>query len=110
MNNDSPIQSFLEQLSSDSPTPGGGTASAACGAMGAALVQMVCRLTIGKKKYAEVEEQVKQILAQAEQLQIECTQLMEADAASFDKVMAAYRMPRDSEEEKAARKLPSKLP
>ena len=103
MSNDSPIKSFLDQLASDSPTPGGGSASAACGAMGAALVQMVCRLTIGKKKYAEVEQQVKQILSQADQLQTECTQLMEADAASFDEVMAAYRLPRDSEEEKAAR-------
>lgn len=97
------FHTFLEQLASDAPTPGGGTASAASGAMGAALIQMVCRLTIGKKKYAEVEEAVKQILSQAEQWQAECVHLMEADANAFDEVMAAYRLPRETEAEKISR-------
>lgn len=97
----SSISVFLDELASDAPTPGGGSAAAASGAMGAALVQMVCRLTLGKKKYADVAEEVRKILSHAKQLQKELTQLMADDAASFDEVLEAYRLPRESLETEA---------
>ncbi|NDF70752.1 MAG: methenyltetrahydrofolate cyclohydrolase, partial [Betaproteobacteria bacterium] len=63
-----PVEGFLDQLASAQPTPGGGSAAAVMGAMGAALVSMVANLTVGKKKYAEVEPQVKDVLAESEKL------------------------------------------
>ena len=64
------IETFLTELASAAPTPGGGGAAAISGAMGAALVSMVCNLTIGKKKYAEVEEELKDVLARSEGLRV----------------------------------------
>lgn len=92
-------QEFLDLLASDSPTPGGGSVAAISGAMGTALVSMVCRLTIGKKKYADVEAEAKEILEKSEALRPRLTQMMADDAAAFDKVMAAFRLPRQSEQE-----------
>jgi formiminotetrahydrofolate cyclodeaminase len=97
------IQAFLDELASESPTPGGGGAAAATGAMGAALVSMVCNLTIGKEKFAAVETQMKDILAKAEALRVKLTDLMAEDVAAFDAVMAAYRLPKDTPNDKTAR-------
>ncbi len=94
---------FLDALADGSPTPGGGSAAAYAGAMGAALVAMVARLTLGKKKYADVNEQMLAILDEADVLQMRLTAAVEEDAAAFDKVMAAFRLPKGSEEEKAIR-------
>ena len=99
----SDLTDFLGELASDSPTPGGGSVAALCGALGAALNSMVANLTIGKKKYAGVEEDMKKSLSGAETLRIELTQMIDEDAAAFDKVMVALRMPKGTEEEKAAR-------
>lgn len=96
---------FLEALASDSPTPGGGSAAAYSGAMAAALAAMVARLTIGKKKYAAVEAQMKEILAQAERLRGELSQAVEEDATAFDRVMAAFKLPRETAAEQEARDL-----
>jgi formiminotetrahydrofolate cyclodeaminase len=96
------IQAFLDELASESPTPGGGGAAAATGAMGAALVSMVCNLTIGKEKFAAVETQMKDILAKAEALRVKLTDLMAEDVAAFDAVMAAYRLPNDKTARSAA--------
>ncbi len=98
-----PIQPFLNQLAGGTPTPGGGSAAAAVGAMGAALVSMVCNLTLGKEKFADVEAQIKDTLAQSEALRTELTQLIDEDAAAFNTVMAAFRLPKTTEEEKATR-------
>jgi formiminotetrahydrofolate cyclodeaminase len=98
-----PVEQFLDQLASSQPTPGGGSAAAVMGAMGAALVSMVANLTVGKKKYAEVEPQVKQVLAQSEQLRAKLTAALQEDVAAFDTVMAAYGLPKDTDEQKAAR-------
>lgn len=98
------LTGFLGELASDSPTPGGGSVAALCGAVGAALNSMVANLTIGKKKYAEVEDEMKDALAGSETLRVELSQMIDEDAAAFDRVMAALRMPKDSDEQKAARR------
>ena len=67
MSNEQPFQTFLDKLASGTPTPGGGGAAAASGAMGAALISMVCNLTIGRKKFAAVEAQMKEILTPEQQ-------------------------------------------
>jgi methenyltetrahydrofolate cyclohydrolase len=97
------IQPFLEKLAGATPTPGGGSAAAAAAAMGAALVSMVCRLTLGKEKFAGVEAQMKDSLARSEALRSELTQLITGDAEAFNAVMAAFRLPKTTHEEKAAR-------
>lgn len=97
------IQPFLDDLAGGSASPGGGSAAAAAGAMGAALASMVCRLTIGKKKYAAVETQMQEMLTRAEALRAELTRLISADAAAFDQVMAAFRLPKSTDVEKTAR-------
>jgi formiminotetrahydrofolate cyclodeaminase len=96
------IQTFLDGLASSAPTPGGGGAAAISGAMGAALLSMVCNLTIGKK-YVEVEEELKQILGQSEALRTELTGMIADDVEAFDAVMGAYGLPKVTDEEKAAR-------
>ena len=98
------LSGFLGELASDSPTPGGGSVAALCGALGAALNSMVANLTIGKKKYADVEDDMKEALAGAETLRVELTQMIDEDAAAFDKVMAALKMSKETEAEKALRK------
>ncbi|MFD1331660.1 methenyltetrahydrofolate cyclohydrolase [Methylopila musalis] len=94
---------FLDELASEAPTPGGGGAAAISGAMGAALVSMVANLTIGKPKYAEVEEQVKAVLARSEPLRAKLTDAIADDVKAFDAVMGSYGLPRGTDEEKAAR-------
>jgi len=100
---DQSIQQFLDGLASQSPTPGGGGAAAVMGAMGAALVSMVCNLTLGKTQYAAVEEEMKAALEQAENLRARLTDMIRADAEVFDQVMAAYGLPKGTDEEKQAR-------
>ncbi len=100
---DQTVERFLEELASQNATPGGGSAAAIIGGMGAALVSMVCNLTIGKKKYAEVEDEMRGLLAKAEALRGELTGMIQDDVKAFDMVMAAYGMPKESDEEKTAR-------
>ena len=100
---DTAIEPFLDQLASSAATPGGGSAAAILGGMGAALVSMVCNLTIGKKKYVEVEEDMKEVLAKAEDLRHRMTAMIQDDVRAFDTVMSAYGMPKETDEEKAAR-------
>lgn len=94
---------FADSVASSSPAPGGGTVSAAAGSLAAALAAMVCRLTIGKKKYAAVQEEMEAVLIEAETLRAKLTRLAHDDSKAFDKVMAARRLPKDSEPEIAAR-------
>ncbi|MEY2819780.1 MAG: hypothetical protein RL275_3243 [Chloroflexota bacterium] len=95
--------SFIEELAAPTPTPGGGSAAAYSGAMGAALVAMVAGVTIGKKKYAEVEAEMQAIRVVAENLRKELTQAVDDDAASFEVLMAKFKMPKDTDEQRAAR-------
>ncbi len=100
----SSLQPFFNALASGDPTPGGGAAVAAVGAMGAALVSMVCRLTLGRPEFAAGEAQLQDTLTRAEALRVELTGLVDADAAAYTTVMAAYRLPKTTDAEKAARR------
>jgi len=95
--------SIIEQLAAPTPTPGGGSAGAYAGAMGAALVAMVSGLTIGKKKYAEVEAEMQAIRVMAEKLRKELTQAADDDASSFEVLMATFKLPKDTDEQKSTR-------
>lgn len=100
---DESVQIFLNNLASKASTPGGGSAAAIMGAMGAALVSMVCNLTIGKEKYASVESEMNAVLNRSEALRERMTDMIRQDVAVFDQVMGAYGMPKDTEEQKVAR-------
>lgn len=98
------IGEWLEELSSAAPAPGGGAAAALNAATGAALVSMVCNLTIGKPKYVEHELTMTDVRSKAVELRDEAVRLAEADAEAFTAVMDAYGLPRDTDEAKAARR------
>ncbi len=100
---DKSLQVFLDELASSAPTPGGGSGAAIMGAMGAALVSMVCNLTVGKKGYEEVEDDLKDVLKQAETLRDRMTDMIRADVEVFDRLMTSYGLPKETDEEKAAR-------
>jgi len=97
------LNAVLDELASSSPAPGGGSVAALSGALGAALTSMVCNLTVGKKKYAAVEDEMKKILAQAEEMRGLFTSLIDKDTAAFNKVMEAYSLPKDTDPQKALR-------
>jgi len=100
---DQSITLFLDQLASSAPTPGGGSAAAIMGAQSAALTSMVCNLTIGKPKYAEVEADMQALLAESEALRTKLTDMIKADVDVFDKLMACYRLPKETDQQKADR-------
>src|SRR5690606_26074746 len=100
---DKTIHQFLDELASKSATPGGGSAAAIMGAMKAALGSMVCNLNIGKKNYEAVEPEMKELLAKAETLRAQLMDMVRADVEVFDKVMSAYGLPRETDEQKAVR-------
>ena len=99
----SSIATFLDDLASERPTPGGGGAAALSGAIGAALVSMVANLTIGKKNYEAVSEEFEAVNAKAQRLRAELTRAIEEDVAAFNAVMGAYGLPRATDEERARR-------
>ena len=103
MTTNSSIVTFLDDLASERPTPGGGGAAAVCGAIGAALVSMVANLTIGKKNYETVWEDLEAVNAKAEALRAELTGAVEEDVVAFNSVMGAYGLPRATGEEKVNR-------
>ena len=94
-------EDFIEELASKAPVPGGGGASAFVGAVGVALGNMVANLTIGKKKYADVEDELTILREKAYVLQKELLLLIEKDAKVFEPLAAAYKLPKETEEEKA---------
>lgn len=96
---------FLDALASSAPTPGGGGASAYCGALAAALASMVGNLTVGKKKYADVEGEMNNKLGQLEDSRKRLVNLIDEDAQAFQPVAAVYRMPRNTPEEIEARRV-----
>lgn len=95
------IKEFLQTLSSKAPVPGGGGASALAGAQGNALGQMVANLTVGKKKYAQYEEEMKALLARMEELQSQFVGLADRDEEVFAPLARCYSLPSATEEEKA---------
>ncbi|HAF61924.1 MAG TPA: glutamate formimidoyltransferase [Anaerolineaceae bacterium] len=96
---------FLDALASSSPTPGGGSAAAWTCAEAAALVTMVARLTVGKSKYKTVEPQMWALIEQAEQLRKQLQNAVREDAAAFETVMNAFKLPKDSEEQMEVRRI-----
>lgn len=97
------VTEFLEETASNRPVPGGGSIAAQSGATAAALVEMVANLTIGKKAYADVSDEMHQIVLQATALRSFFVQAIDEDSNAFDGVMAAYKLPKETEQEKEIR-------
>lgn len=97
------VQDFTKLLASDAPAPGGGSAAALEGAVGAALTAMVCELTAGKQQYAEYHDLVREVQQKAEDLRVRLVDVMDRDTAAFLLVSSAFAMPKATAEEKAAR-------
>jgi methenyltetrahydrofolate cyclohydrolase len=97
------LGSFLDDLASAKPAPGGGSAAALAGSIGACLVSMVANLTVGKEKFKDVEPEVKALMAQSEHLRCRLLAYIDEDVAAFNAYSAAARLPRDTDEQKAAR-------
>jgi len=100
---DMTVKAFTEKLGSNAPAPGGGSAAALSGALGAALVSMVCNLTTGKSKYAEHEPLVKETLTKSDDLTVKLLEAIQRDTDAFDSVIAAFGMPKETDEQKALR-------
>lgn len=97
------VDRFLEALASDAPTPGGGAVAALCGATGAALISMVCQLTIGREAYEDVEAEMRAALEEADAARPAFLEMAGRDAAAFDDVMAAFKLPKDDDRQRAER-------
>ena len=98
------LKDFIEELSSDSPAPGGGSVAALAGALSSALSSMVCNLTIGKEKYKDVEYDMEKILDRVENIRGRFMELIDRDTEAFNRVMDAFKLPKNTEEEKKVRK------
>lgn len=98
-----PLEHFLDDLASGEPVPGGGSVAALSGALAASLLSMVCRLTIGKSGYEEVEPEMRVLLARSEELGRELRDLMQTDIDAYGRVMQAYRHPKATEQDKNRR-------
>ena len=106
MNNsltDLTVKGFLDTTAGKDPVPGGGSISALCGSIAAALTEMVAGLTIGKKKYAEVEEQMKQLVERVQEIRHQLILDVDRDSEAYNVVFAAFQMPKETDEQKAAR-------
>jgi formiminotetrahydrofolate cyclodeaminase len=97
------IDGFLDRLASGDPTPGGGSAAAIMGAMGAALVSMVCNVSFGKKGYEAAESELRNMLVKSEELRGRLSAMVAEDVAAFDSLMAAYKLPKSSDDDKSRR-------
>jgi glutamate formiminotransferase/formiminotetrahydrofolate cyclodeaminase len=97
------INSFLSELASSSPAPGGGSVAALAGSLGASLSSMVCNLTIGKEKYIDVQDTIKDILKKSEKIRKDLTKLIDEDTNAFNDVMKAFKMPKETEDQKNKR-------
>jgi methenyltetrahydrofolate cyclohydrolase len=102
---DRPIGAWLRDLGSESPTPGGGAAAGVAAATGAALIAMVGHLTIGKKGFADLDTRMRSIVETAETEREAFLALADEDARAFESVMASFRLPKETEEEKKSRTL-----
>jgi methenyltetrahydrofolate cyclohydrolase len=98
-----PLQVYLDDAAANKPAPGGGSVSACAGALGAALVSMVCNLTRGRAKFADVEAEMTTLVAASESARKRLEQLLQEDTTAYNGVIAAYRMPKETAEEQAAR-------
>jgi formiminotetrahydrofolate cyclodeaminase len=97
------FKEYLDDLAAKKPAPGGGSAAAVVGAIGVGLLSMVANFTIAKERYKDVEPEIQQLLARAEDLRANLQKLIDEDITAYQTVSAAYKMPRESQQEKAAR-------
>ena len=97
------VNDFLSELASSSPAPGGGSVAALAGSLGAALSSMVCNLTIGKEKYYEVQDEIKEVLKKSEQLRNRLVKLIDDDTEAFNNLMKAFKMQKETEDQKEKR-------
>jgi len=97
------VSEFIDAVASDSPAPGGGSVSALAAALGAALSAMVCRLTIGKKKYEQAQDEMMVIVGQADELQAKLIRLIDQDTEAFNGVMRAFGLPKETDAQKQQR-------
>ncbi len=97
------LEQFSKDTASDAPVPGGGSIAAVCGSLSAALTAMVANLTIGKKKYVEVEQEMQEVLEKAEKIRVDMLDLIEKDCDAFNLVMDAFKLPKETDEEKQQR-------
>jgi len=100
---DEPLHAYVDDAASGKPAPGGGSVSACAGALGAALVSMVCNLTIGKEKFADVEPEITELVGRSEALRGRLEQLLQDDTTAYNGVIEGYRMPKETDEQQAAR-------
>lgn len=99
-----PLGGFLDALASEAPTPGGGSVAALSGAMAAGLISMVCALTIGKKQYASLEDELRGIHDRAASLRRELQDLAQKDVEVFGRLSVAYKLPRTTDADAATRR------
>lgn len=100
---DKSVKTFLDELASNAPAPGGGSVAALSGALGAGLISMVCSFTLGNPKYSAVQDEISAIMKKSESLRRELTDLVQADIEAYTGFSQAAKMPRDTDEQKAAR-------
>ncbi len=98
------VKEFILTTASKAPVPGGGSVSALCGSLSAALAKMVAELTVGKKNYEAVNDKMQEVIEKMPAYQIELMEAIQEDSNSFDTVMAAFKLPKDTEEQKAIRR------
>jgi formiminotetrahydrofolate cyclodeaminase len=103
MDTSTTIKNYLDKISSNSPTPGGGNVSAFCGVLACSLGIMVCNLTIGKKKYEEIENGMRKISVKLENYKNDFLRLADEDNKAFEQVMSSFKLPKETEEEKKTR-------
>ena len=97
------VHEFSRQLAAGQPTPGGGSAAALVGALGAGLVSMVCNYTVGREQYADVDAEMRGVLARAEELRGQLERAVEDDVAAYGSYSDAQKLPRETDDDKAAR-------
>jgi methenyltetrahydrofolate cyclohydrolase len=97
------VKTFLDELASNAPAPGGGSVAALSGALGAGLISMVCNLTLGKPKYVAVENDIAIIVKKSENLRKELTVLLEADVQAYTELNQTMKLPKETDEQKAVR-------
>ncbi|MGA7161331.1 MAG: cyclodeaminase/cyclohydrolase family protein [Bacteroidota bacterium] len=97
------VNDFINDVASSTPAPGGGSVAALAGTLGVALTSMVCNLTIGKKKYLDVQGEMEEVLKRSETLRASITKLIDEDTEAFNAVMSAMNLPKETEEQKTNR-------
>lgn len=99
------IVEFIEETASKSPVPGGGSIAALCGSLSASLNMMVANLTVGKKKYVEVKNEMKDVIEKMDSMKNEFIDYIDEDAQAFDKVMSAFKLPKDTPQQLEAKEM-----